>query len=408
MADELDLLLASRFFYPTFGGAAERFRRYAPGLRQRGVCMRVLASERVKNAPARRRWVKSANVGDIPVQRVPATGRPILDDYHYFRLLAQYGREGGIPDIVHLLSLSLWALPSLPALRRLGSPVLYSYTLASELSANPFKRQLQSLYQQLPMRFADGIVVSSGAIRKHLTGMGVKRPIHVIPNGVDLTRFTPITSSGEKLALRARLSLPTSAPLVMYAGALSRRKGTDLLLRAWPIVTTALPDARLVLVGPSEADLQGSRWDKTGVSPELTNLLNDPAVRRSTILTGLVERVEDYYRAADCFVFPSRREGFGNVVAEAYACGIAVILTPFLGLPEELGRAGEHYDQVAHDPRQLADGIVRLLGDAHRRETLGHQGRAWAEEHLGLSVVLDRYATLYRNLVEQRQSFSHR
>jgi glycosyltransferase involved in cell wall biosynthesis len=98
------------------------------------------------------------------------------------------------------------------------------------------------------------------------------------------------------------------------------------------------------------------------------------------------------------FVFPSRREGFGNVVLEAMAMELPVVLTPYKGLPEELGTAGREYVLSRPDPDSVAAHIETLLDDLGRRQALGRAARHWAEQHMDMEMVIDDYAELYRDV----------
>jgi glycosyltransferase involved in cell wall biosynthesis len=116
---------------------------------------------------------------------------------------------------------------------------------------------------------------------------------------------------------------------------------------------------------------------------------------------GQVENVEDYYRAADVFVFTSQREGVPNAVLEAMASRLPVITTPFLGLPDEFGRPDEHYLLAEYDPSLLSSLIEIVLGDRDLRTRVGMSARKWIEEQMDVERSLDRYAALYRGLARR-------
>jgi glycosyltransferase involved in cell wall biosynthesis len=105
--------------------------------------------------------------------------------------------------------------------------------------------------------------------------------------------------------------------------------------------------------------------------------VNSPKPERITF-TGKIENVEDYLRAADVFVLPSRREGFANVVAEAMASGLPCVLTPYQGLPEEFGIPGQEFLLSSYEPEKLAASIVMPLEDQSMRTSLGLAARSWA------------------------------
>jgi glycosyltransferase involved in cell wall biosynthesis len=257
------------------------------------------------------------------------------------------------------------------------------------------------LHRRLPLQFADLIVAPSSTARDALLGLGVTRPIEVIPNGVDLKRFRPTLSSDDKQPLRTRLGLDPRGQIILFLGSLIERKGPDLLLRAWPDIVRSHPLAQLVFVGPTRDELgQGL---KAGESPAITGAMAaGPDIGKRVVFTGRVTNVEDYLRSADLLAFPSRREGMPNAVLESFACGLAAVMTPFLGLSPELGRPGEEYVLVGPAPEALAAGIINLLSDPRQRQELGRRARRWAENHLDLETSLDRYAALYRRLRDSR------
>ena len=128
------------------------------------------------------------------------------------------------------------------------------------------------------------------------------------------------------------------------------------------------PSARLVLVGPRHAlgkeapAMFGQRIQKS---------TTDAKAQDRVIFTGGVNNVEDYFRAADLLVFPSRREGMPNAMPEAMACGLPVITTPFLGLPAEFGFPGVHYVLTDWNTEVLAADIQKQLSRGEYRRQLG-------------------------------------
>ena len=111
-----------------------------------------------------------------------------------------------------------------------------------------------------------------------------------------------------------------------------------------------------------------------------------------------MRNVETYLRASDIFVFPSQREGMPNVVLEAMATGLPVLLTPFVGLAADFGQAGREYLLAPREAQAVAANLADLLENDGLRLTLGQQARNWVREHLSIETSLDRYAALYYEL----------
>jgi glycosyltransferase involved in cell wall biosynthesis len=414
--EAVDLCVAALHFHPAYAGPAIRFRRYAPGLRRRNVAMRVFTVDSTGggnppvtatgepqdgdpngNGAGARPWrdrVDEISVLRQPLRHEAGTRRGWWE--YQRRLVELCERSGSRPEVLQLLSVDPWSAYFLFRIRRLGVPTIYTHTMQSSLSDRWWKRPLQRIYWPLPYRFLDCTVVSSGVMRDNLREIGVRGRIEVIPNGTDMERFRPV-SRDEKLRVRRDLGLDGEEPVVLFVGSISPRKGVDVLLEAWVRVSRSMPEARLVLVGPRHDEI---RPDET-VGDFFRTIEESLAAVEApdrVVFTGAVDEVDAYYRAADLFVFPSRKEGMPNVVPEAYACGLPVVMTPFQGLPEEFGRPGEHHRLVERTPEAIARAVVDLLESEARRREMGARARAWAEERLGLATALDRYAELYREL----------
>jgi glycosyltransferase involved in cell wall biosynthesis len=171
-------------------------------------------------------------------------------------------------------------------------------------------------------------------------------------------------------------------PAALFVGVLEAYKNVDGLAAAWRQAASRIPDASLHLVGKgTRADVAealvrdcGARWD-------------------SELSSGDVAAAMD---AAWVLVLPSRSEGMGRVLVEAFCRGRAVIGTRAGSIPD-LVTDGESGLLVApDDPAALADAIVQVLGDRSLAERLGDGARAAASPWLQTS---EEYAQRMRELV---------
>jgi glycosyltransferase involved in cell wall biosynthesis len=177
----------------------------------------------------------------------------------------------------------------------------------------------------------------------------------VIPNAVD--------SSFSGLPWR-----PRSDRTIIAVGRLVRQKGFDLLLRAFAKVAPARPEWSLVVWGEGEE------------RASLLELRDALGLARRVRLPGVTVSPGEWAGSGEVFVLSSRFEGFANVVAEAMAAGLAVLASDCDWGPGELIRDGVDGVLVkSDDVDALADGLLRLTGDAALRRALGHAARRSVE-----------------------------
>lgn len=408
-ADTVRICLASESFYPVYAGPAVRFSRYLPGLARRGIQARVFtgtpnATKAAMSGTVGRwddgpigEWLPVESVNATPVHRVrlPEDGWIRRGLWFNRRLLDLCGRDDIRPQLIHFLSLPFGATRTLARLRRRGIPSVYTYTMLRGFPRNPLKREILSRAFARRLNGVDCVVASSGMMRDELRRLGVETRIEVIHNGVDLQRYRPAANPAERFGIRRDLGIPDDAIVLLFVGPIEPRKGADLLAEAWARFASRSPRSHLVLVGPrhdiSNPDLRTFRLTFEG-------WLEASGATDRVHLVGLVTNVEDYMRAADIFVFPSRREGMPNVVPEAMASGLALVMTPFHGLSADLGDPSVHFVLARFDARDLAAQISRLVDDDARRLALGNAARRFAGTDMDVERSLDRYADLYRSL----------
>jgi glycosyltransferase involved in cell wall biosynthesis len=186
---------------------------------------------------------------------------------------------------------------------------------------------------------------------------------------------------------RAELGIRSDEFLILSMGRLHHKKGLDLLPNAISPLR-ALP-WRLVIVGD----------DEDGTRERLVCAIRSGGVSDRICLIGAVSprTISRIYSAADLFVLPSRHENFGNVVVEAMACGTPVMITPEVGLSEEVSRAGAGY-VVRRDAQEWSGMLKRAISQpselaAARKQALA-LSRTFSREMVASQMAREYEITL--------------
>jgi len=209
--------------------------------------------------------------------------------------------------------------------------------------------------------------------------------VAVIYNGVDLERFHPAHRATLGPTLRRALGISEALGVCAAVGTGFRRKGFDLLLRLW---REAPPrDTALLLVGDDE---RLRRYQREAA-----------ALAGRIVVAGPRPDVEAVLAAADVVCAPSRQEAFGNVVLEACAAGLPVVVSRRAGVAELLD-GGPLAALVVDDPddgARLSAALGRALGP--ERDALGRAARALAEGFTW-DAHLDRVEALLAEVASAR------
>ena len=299
------------------------------------------------------------------------------------------------PDLIHAHHPFLLGVTARRLARRLGIPLVFTYHTRYEKYSHyvPAPEPLvAALAVRLSCRFAasaDLVVAPSAGIAAVLSERGVPAPIAVVPTGVPLDRFRP----GDREDARRRLGLPGDAPLCLYVGRLDREKSVERVIDAFALISGALPEARLLLVG------QGSHVGALRRRAEA-----GPARHRICFGGGMAQdALPPYYQAADLFLFASETETQGLVLAEAHACGLPAVAVRASGV-EEVVSDGETGVLTKPDAGALADAAIALLLDGDRRRAMAVAARRVAERDFSATGRVEAMAGHYARLLERRRS----
>lgn len=275
------------------------------------------------------------------------------------------------PDAVHLHASKAGLAGRLRTRFDQRLPTLFQPHGWSWLAVDGRLRAASLAWERAAARWTDLFVCVGAAEAEAGREQHVAGRYTVIRNGVDRGRY-PVAGPADRAAARHRLGLDPVAPLAVCVGRVTRQKGQDVLLAAWPQVRRACGDAHLALVG--DGDLLAGLAGSFGAAGLAGNFGTAP---HGVTFAGAAADVRPWLAAADVVVLPSRWEGLPLTVLEAFATGRPVVASRVPGLAEAVPPTVGAL-VPPDDPAALAGALARRLGDADRCQAEGEAAAAHA------------------------------
>ena len=326
----------------------------------------------------------------------PAVFPPVLlRSFGYAAGYAQYLAEA-CPDIAH--AHGLWTYPSLAGYlwhRRTKRPFVYT----AHGMLDPWalrnaawkKRLVRVLWEDAAHRSAACFHVNSEAEHVSARRFGLRNPICVIPNGVDVPR----AAENSKFRNESLLSkFAEDRKILLYLGRLHPKKNVANLIRAWKQTLNSHASAR------EDWTLAIAGWDQAGYERELKRLTSDHGLMTGVRFLGPLfgQEKDAAYRACDAFVLPSLSEGLPMAVLEAWAYAKPVLMTPECNLPE--GFAVGAAVQIGTKSGEIAVGLKKLteMSDSDRT-VMGGRGQALVATKFSWPRIGEQMRSVYEWLL---------
>lgn len=234
---------------------------------------------------------------------------------------------------------------------------------------------------KMTLRNVEAVVGNSGPtceVGEKISG----RKIKILPEGVDLNSFNPDRVYAE---IKQKYQLEDHS-IIFATGRMVERKGFKYLIEAIPYVLRDYPKTKLIIGndGPERKNLEDLS-DTLGIS-------------KNVIFPGFIpnEDLPKFMALANVFVLPSiidqtgDTEGLGLVLLEAMACGTPVIGTNVGGIPYIIKNGMNGLLVEQKNPEQLAEIIIRLLGDGGLRKRIGEAGKKYVEKNFSWGIISEK------------------
>ena len=292
--------------------------------------------------------------------------RSFPSPYPEFRLAIPFSRKILPPfhkhqfDIIHSHTPYQLGLLSLRLAKRDKIPYVYTFhTLFTEylhhitLLSPKITKPLMMGYLRRFLNRCDRIIAPTAQVKELLLKEKVLKPLEIIHTGVDLELIASASAEG----IKTKHQIPQAGRLLLYVGRLSREKNIPFLLDAFKKVAGKKSDVYLMIVaeGPKRKEHEKMAGERV-------------------IFAGKIPPPEifNYFKAADLFVFSSKTETQGLVLAEANAAGLPIVAlaSPVIEEMVENGRDGF----ITEENRELfSQKILQLLEDENLRRSMSEK-----------------------------------
>ena len=224
----------------------------------------------------------------------------------------------------------------------------------------PYNRRYVLLYR---LHRTSKVIFVSRAIEKSTSRkQSFAGRCEVVYNGVDIHRFCPVQERDHQW--RERLGLPDDAVVFGQVSSLIERKGIDILLRGFELISRLEPVVRLVIVGDGPQ------------RQEYELLANQLGIRERVVFTGnQIDPLPFYQHVFDVNVLASRSDAFPLSLLEASACGLPNLAASVDGIPEAVTDQVTGCLFAAGDHQMLAAKMCSLLQTPGLRRAFGEAGR---------------------------------
>ncbi|MBN1318259.1 MAG: glycosyltransferase [Anaerolineales bacterium] len=293
----------------------------------------------------------------------------ILHTHHPFvsgRMATRYGRQFNLPIVfTNHTRYDLYAQAYLP----LVPPVFTNMLIESFLPSFT--------------TLCDLVIAPSASIKQVLLELGVKKEIHIVPNGIDIARYRKNTA----LLNRQDLGIPDESIVIAYCGRLAIEKNLDMLLQAFHGASLAAPNAHLLIIGGGPAE---------------SHLREQAEHMQRVHFAGHIDydNVPAYLALADIFATTSVTEVHPLSVIEALATGLPVVAIKSPGIIDTVRPDLDGY-LVENDPAEFAAMLVKMLLEPERRSRMAlsaHERSVQFDIKTTVATLVDHYERLIADI----------
>ncbi|MEA3251024.1 MAG: glycosyltransferase family 1 protein [Pseudomonadota bacterium] len=366
------LAMVSETWAPDINGVAHTLHQLSQALIQRGVTLQLIRPRPFQPGSAagmeHELQVTGFRAPTYPDVRLGMPAR---------KALTRLWREAP-PDAIYIATEGPLGWSALNLARRLGIPAVSGFHTNFDHYAGDYGLCWLEAPIRATLRYfhnrSQATLVPTEQRAAELREAGFKR-VRVMGRGIDAEHFGP---HKRDIELRRRWGVGAHQPVALHVGRIAQEKNLDLLVETFTAMQAVQPDLQPLVVGdgPQRAALEKRL--------------------PGTIFTGFIdnESLARHYASADLFVFPSRSETYGNVVAEAMASGLGIVAFDYAAAAMLIDHDRNGLKADFHDSAAFVAHAAALCRNSAQTAWLGRAARQRVERQAWSRVADDFLATL--------------
>lgn len=321
----------------------------------------------------------------IPMAREIA---PISDIVSLFKLIKYISREQ--IDIVNAGTPKAGLLGILASFLARVPTRIYTLRGLRFETERGVKRIMLLLIEKIACLLATEVICISPSLLKEAKSKGLIKNKGLLflkgsSNGIDMKRYPLIEEIEEEIYdLKAKIGFGENDFVLGFVGRITKDKGIKELLNSFLILQQEYDDIKLLILGGKDEDSEFVRK----VILELNN-------NKSIFYLGYVNQPQRYYYLMDLLIFPTYREGFGNVSIQAQAAKVPVIATNVTGARDTIidNITGLLIEPFSED--EIIEKVIYLKENNAVRIEFGEKGREFTENNFQSKMIWDELIKLY-------------
>jgi glycosyltransferase involved in cell wall biosynthesis len=297
-------------------------------------------------------------------------------------------------DIVHSHHFFLSGQIAWYYAKKLKLPLVFTYhtrynlyvhyaPLPEELS-KPLAKTLSTLYANS----CNAVVAPSKSIKDLILEYGVRKPIYIIPSGIDIDKFK---KTGNEEKIREKYNIKNDAILLLTVCRLSEEKNLTFLLKVFQKIIKKRKNVYFMIVGdgPEKEDLEKQSF-RLGLKEKI-------------IFTDKIsyQRIPSFYNASDIFLFSSLSEVQPTIFTESMASGLPIVAIKAIGSEDVISNK-ENGFLVSNDVDDFSQATLKLIDDENLRKKMSEKAKNRAK-YFSIENSTRKILALYEKAISQKE-----